>query len=230
MGASISPSHRRGFIAVLDAASGEYVTTLTAPEPAQMALSTTPMNDPDSPGGTKIIDFGICALGGHGLAYFLMNHEPAWVMESTTNWLAPDEPIVAFTMRGDTMRSGEVTLYTAIGAPHRQVHLRSADAPEGFQMAIGVHGGRAESGPWNAAALGDVRALAVDASGQVWIAEAGTTPKRFSVWKTDGSQPVLVREIFGPLDLGEPAPAPDPRDPTRILAVTDKRRLLSGRS
>ena len=34
----------QGFIAVLDAASGKYVTTLTAPEPAQMSLSTTPLS------------------------------------------------------------------------------------------------------------------------------------------------------------------------------------------
>ena len=62
--------------------------------------------------------------------------------------------------------------------------------------------------------------LAVRAArhGQVWIAEAGTTPKRFSVWKTGGPQPALVREIFGPLDLDEPAPTPDPSAPTRILA------------
>lgn len=106
---------------MLEAASGRYVTMLTGPAPAQMALSTTPMNHLDSPGGPKIIDFGLCALGRHGVAYFLMNHEPAWVMESTTNWLAPDEQIVAFTMRADTMRSGVVTLYTAIGAPRRQV-------------------------------------------------------------------------------------------------------------
>lgn len=64
--------------------------------------------------------------------------------------------------------------------------------------------------PWNAAALGDVRAVAADALGQVWIAEAGTTSKRFSVWKTDGPQPTL--------DLDEPAPVPDPDGPTRILA------------
>ena len=147
-----------------------------------------------------------------------MNHEPAWVMESTTNWLAEDEPIVAFTMRADTMRSGEITLYTAIGAPHRQVHLRSGDTPEGFQKTIGTHGGRAPFGKWNAEALGDVRAVAVDAHGQVWIAEAGTTPKRFSVWKTEGPQPTLAREIFGPLDLDEPGPAANPNDPKRILA------------
>jgi hypothetical protein len=208
----------QGFIAVLDGASGRYVTTLTGPAPAQMSLSVTPMNDPDSPGGTKLIDFGVCAFGRHGLAYFLMNHEPAWVMESTTRWLAEDERVVAFTMRGDTMQSSDVTLYTALGEPRHQVQLRSVAAPESFRMNIGINGGRAVPGPWKADAFYDVRALAVDARGQLWIAEGAANPKRFSAWKTDGPRPLLVRELFGPLDSDEPEPTPDPRDPARVLA------------
>jgi hypothetical protein len=201
-----------GFIAVLDAESGAYVTTLTAPEPAQMALSTTPMLDPDQPGSHIVLDFGVCALAHHGIAYFVMNHEPAWVRHSTTRWLRPDEGIVAFTMRGDTMRSGDVTLYTALGAPQHQVQLRPVEAAEGFSVTVGEAGGRPARGPWKGEALRDVRALAVDATGQLWIAEGTATPKRFSVWKTDAPRGVLVREIFGPLDVDEPAFRAEPPD------------------
>src|SRR6185295_14491498 len=77
---------------------------------------------------------------------------------------------------------------------------------------VGESGGRSASGPWKAEALRDVRALAVDFPGQLWIAEGTTTPKRFSVWKTDAPRGVLVREIFGPLDAEETplhAEAPD---------------------
>ena len=44
--------------------------------------------DPQNPGEMKVIDFGVCVLAEHGLAYFVMQHDPAWVMASTTRWLS----------------------------------------------------------------------------------------------------------------------------------------------
>lgn len=187
------------FVAVLDAKTGGYVTTLSGPQPGQMSFSTTPMRDPQT-GVERTIDFGVAAIAGNGLAYFLMEHEPSWVMMSTTRWLQRDERITALTLFGDAMKTDKLTIYTALGAPHHQVQLRPAEAAESFVTSIGKSGGRIEPGPWEPEALRDIRALAVDAAGQLWIAEGDEEFGRFTVWKTDGKQGALVREIIGPLD------------------------------
>jgi hypothetical protein len=191
------------FIAGLDAATGNYVITLTAPSPAQLALSTTPMKDPQDPEKQKVIDFGVCAIAHRGLAYFVMEHDPAWVMMSNTRWLPDDETIVALTLQGDTMKSDRVTIYTALGAPHHQVQLRRAEAAEGFDVAVGAPGGRPNEGPWKADAFRGIRSLAVDAAGQLWVAEGDEQFGRFTMWRIEGKQASLQREIFGP------SPVPD---------------------
>ena len=66
------------FAAVLDAKTGGYVITLTGPQLGAMSFSTTPMRDPQT-GAQKPIDFGVAAIVGNGIAYFLMEHDPAWV-------------------------------------------------------------------------------------------------------------------------------------------------------
>jgi hypothetical protein len=202
------------FIAALDAATGNYVITLTGPTPGQMALSTTPMTDPQNPGQMKVIDFGVCALAGNGLAYFVMEHDPAWVMASTTRWLQDDERIAAIALTGDTMKTGNATIYTALRDPHHQVQLRSVENAETFEKAVGKAGGRPATGPWEADGLRDIQAIAVDALGQLWVAEGDEQFGRFSVWRTDGKQGNLVREFYGPLSA---EPLPDMRDP---LVVT----------
>lgn len=191
--------NEQGFIAVLDAATGAYVTTLTGPAPGRMALSTTPMTDPARPGEMKTVDFGIAVMAGNGLAYFIMEHDPPWVMLSITRWLQESDRIVALAMRGDTMRSTDLSVFTALGAPHHQIQLRPADAVEGFTATIGEPGGRAAEGPWNPRAFQEIRALAVDAEGKLWVAECDGKFGRFSVWKADGKAWSLRREIFGPI-------------------------------
>ncbi len=214
------------FAAVLDAKTGAYVITLTAPQPGPMTFSTTPMLDPQT-GAQKVIDFGVAAIAGNGLAYFLMEHDPAWVMMSTTRWLGEDERITALTLTGDAMKTDKLTIFTALGAPQHQVQLRPAEAAEGFATAVGAPGGRTD-GPWKPEALRDVRALAVDALGQLWIAEGDEHFGRFTVWKTDGKQGTLVREIFGPLD---PATlAVDPADPLTVTLGRLRWRVENGRA
>jgi hypothetical protein len=205
-----------GFIAVLDARDGKYVTTLSGPEPGPMALATTPLKTPD--GRDDVADFGVVVLGGRAASYFVMPHDPPWVAMNTTRWLAADERIVAFTMRAETMTSGDVQLYFGLDAPQSQVQVRPASDPSGFTSSIGFPGGREESGPWRADALRDIRGIALDAKGQLWIAEGGVKPKRFSVWTTSGKEARLLREHFGPLDASDPAPSVAPGDPTLILA------------
>jgi outer membrane protein assembly factor BamB len=204
---------REQFIAALDAKSGAYVITLSGPTPGQMALSTTPMTDPQNPGQMKVIDFGVCALAGNGIAYFVMEHDPAWVMASTTRWLQDDERIAALTLVGDTMKTKEVTIYTGLADPHHQVQLRNVDSAEAFSVAVGNPGGRPAVGPWEENAFRDIQALAVDSTGQLWVAEGDENFGRFSVWKTEGKQGTLLREYFGPIREG---PHYDPANPTAL--------------
>jgi hypothetical protein len=204
------------FIAGIDAVTGAYVITLTAPFPTQVALSITPMTDPEDPTKQKVIDFGVCAIGRHGLAYFVMEHEPAWVMMSTTRWLPDDEEIVALALRGDTMKSAQITIYTALGAPDHQIQLRPAEAAEGFSVAVGAQGGRPGEGPWRREAFRNIRSLAVDAAGQLWVAEGDQEFGRFTVWKTEGTAASLEREIFGPIKANDLVI--DSTDGTQVIA------------
>jgi len=201
------------FVAVLDAQTGNYVTTLTGPEPGPMAFSTTPMRDPET-NEEKIIDFGVAAIAKHGLAYFLMEHEPPWVMMSTTRWLQEDETIAAVALIGDAMKTNQLTIVTGLGAPYQQVQLRPAEAAEGFSTAVGEVGGRPEAGPWKADGLRDIRAIAVDAAGQLWVAEGDLHFGRFTTWKPEGKQGTLLREVFGPADTT--TLAVDPANPFSI--------------
>jgi hypothetical protein len=214
------------FAAVLDAKSGAYVITLTGPNLGPMAFSTTPMRDPKT-GAQEVIDFGVAAIAGNGLAYFLMQHDPAWVMMSTTRWLQDDERVTALALTGDAMKTDKLTIFTALGAPHHQVQLRPADAVEGFSTAIGAPGGRTE-GAWKPDALRDVRGLAVDAMGQLWIVENAGDFGRFTVWKADGKTGRLVREIIGPLDGS--TLAVDPVDPLSVTLGGLRWRVESGRA
>jgi hypothetical protein len=187
------------FTAVLDAKTGAYVITITGPQLGSMAFSTTPMKDPQT-GEEKVIDFGVASIAGNGLAYFLMEHEPAWVMASVTRWLQGDERVCALALVGDAMKTSVLTIYTALGVPHHQVQVRLADTVEGFEITVGKNGGRVPTGPWEPEALENIHALTVDATGQIWIAEGDEHFGRFTVWKTNGKQGELVRQIFGPLD------------------------------
>lgn len=217
------------FIAVLDARTGRYVTTLSGPQVGQVAFSTTPMTDPENPGRQKVVDFGIAAIAGNGLAYFIMEHDPAWVMMSTTRWLQADEKIVALALRGDTMKSDRVTIYTALGEPQHQVQLRSAETVEGFQNTVGEVGGRLDSGPWQAERLQDIQQLAIDASGRLWITEGRADFGRITAWQTEGTRASLQREIFGPFDAA--SLTIDANDPLSLtLGGLDWRVDLANRS
>ena len=215
-----------GFIAVIEARDGRYVTTLTGPQPGSMALSTTPMLSPDGSGGTEIADFGVAVLLGRAVSYFVMPHDPPWVAMNTTRWLAEDERIAAFTMRADTMKSGDVQLFFGLGEPQSQVQLRPAADPSGFTRSIGRAGGRAALGPWDAGALRGIRSLALDAAGRLWVAEGGACPKRFSVWNAEGE---LVREFFGPPDAGDRTVAVLPDDPNVAIAQGCEWRFDTGK-
>lgn len=180
-----------GFIAVLDAKSGAYVTTLSGPQVGPMALSSTPMHDPGGSGKNIDADFGVVTIAQKAVSYFVMPHDPPWVAANTTHRLGDDDHITALLIRGDTMKTGDVSLFLGLGAPQHQVQSRPASNSEGFTWAAGVAGGGGGPG-----ALGDIRSLAIDARGRLWIAEGGAVP-RFSVWSTDGSEGRLLGEVRG---------------------------------
>lgn len=207
-----------GFIAVLDARSGTYVTTLSGPSPGPMALSTTPMSAVDGSGKMEVADFGVAILMGRAASYFVMPHDPPWVAMNTTRWLAEEERITAFTMRAQTMTTGDVQLYFGLDAPQSQVQVRPASDPTGFTFSVGAPGGREARGPWRADALRGICSIAIDAKQQLWIAESGRRPARFSVWTTTGREATLLREHFGPPGAGEAAPIVSPDDPEIIIA------------
>jgi hypothetical protein len=207
-----------GFIAVLDSSDGHYVTTITGPEPRFMTVSATPMRDEN--GEQIIADFGIAVLGHSALTYFVMPHDPPWVAYNTTHLLGRDESITAFTMSAETMKSGEVDLYVALGPPYSQVQRKRVDDVRGFSLSAGKTGGRPGTlGPWEPDALRSIASIAIDAEGKLWIAESDAWPKRFSVWTTKGDLAKLVREFFPPIGKDNQGAALLPEDPHTLVAA-----------
>ena len=207
-----------GFMAVLDARDGHYVTTVSGPEPQQIAVSTTPMKDAD--GVLRIADFGVVVLAKSALSFFVMPHDPAWVAANSTHWLGEDERITAFNMCADTMKTGEVQLYAALGPPNSNVQMLTVADLSGFVLTAGRLGGRvAPLGLWEPLALRSVRSLAVDAGHKLWIAEGDSSPPRFSRWTTTGKESKLEREFFVPAGQGARGAAFFPGDPEVLIAA-----------
>ncbi len=216
-----------GFIAVLDARDGRYVTTLSGPGPGQMAVSTTPMREED--GREKVADFGVAVLGQSAVSYFVMPHDPPWVAFNTTHWLPEDEKVTAFTMLADTMKSGEIDLYLALGAPYCQVQRKQVVDPRGFTLTAGRNGGRsAPLGPWEPDALRTVRSLAIDALGRLWVAEGENCPKRFTFWSAKGSIAELKGELFPPVGEALRGATLYPGDPAVVIAAGCEWKLGAG--
>ncbi len=213
-----------GFMAVLDARDGHYVTTVSGPEPQQIAVSTTPMKDAD--GVMRTADFGVVVLAKSALSFFVMPHDPPWVAANSTHWLGEDEKITAFNMYADTMKTGEVQLYTALGPPNSNVQMLTVADLSGFVLTAGRLGGRvAPLGLWEPLALRSVCSLSVDAGHKLWIAEGDSSPPRFSRWTTTGKESKLEREFFVPAGPGARGAAFFPGDPEVLIAAGCEWRL-----
>jgi len=76
---------------------------------------------------------------------------------------------------------------------------------------IGREAGRALIGPWTPDGMLNVSGLAVDAKGQLWVAEDDGSPRRVSVWDTQTGR--LRRELFGASSYGATGAAINPADP-----------------
>ncbi|HPD15250.1 MAG TPA: hypothetical protein PLE19_09880 [Planctomycetota bacterium] len=111
--------------------------------------------------------------------------------------------------------------YVAVGDPDNQVLVYNSEGK--LLKAIGRKGGRALLGPWQPDGMRFVKALTVDAKGQLWAMEADDKPKRVSVWNTETG--ALVREFFGPTAYGALGGAINPLDPLVMVGHSCEWRL-----
>jgi hypothetical protein len=96
----------------------------------------------------------------------------------------------------DRGQSHQVKVFSAAGHP-----LRTIGKP-----------GEPKAGPYDPLHMNNPNGLAIDARGQLWVAETDYQPKRVSVWTLDGT---LVKAFYGPSEYGGGG-ALDPRDKTRF--------------
>ena len=78
------------------------------------------------------------------------------------------------------------------GGADRQAKAIARDGK--LVYTCGITGGRALRGTWPPQGMRDANAVAVDASGAVWVAEASDYPRRVSLWGHDGA---LIRDYIG---------------------------------
>lgn len=203
------------FVAVLDAKTGAYLQTVVGAPPGAIDSVATKTEDPDKPGQVADADFVVTALKGAVIGKLLLMHDPIWVLVSDLTPLDRDERITALTMIGDGAPHHMHDIFVALGLPFHHVQARSALATEGFTFTAGKSGGRPPLGPWQREKMKAIRALALDATGQLWVAEGDSVPGRVSVWSTDTAEGRLVHEFFAP----PVAPAAvHPSDPAVVFA------------
>ncbi len=104
-------------------------------------------------------------------------------------------------------------VYAGIRAGDMNVQVFSPAGKE--VMRIGRKGGRPLLGPWKQDGMLNPNGLAVDNSGQLWIAEKDSSPRRFSVW--DAKTGDFRKEFFGGSTYGAIGGAVDPVDPQRMV-------------
>ena len=89
---------------------------------------------------------------------------------------------------------GKGEIYVTDGGQDSQVKVFSPDGR--LLRRIGKTGGRNRQGPFDRSGVLEPKGLAIDASGQVWVAEAQDYPRRISVWTRDGD---FVKDYLGNL-------------------------------
>jgi hypothetical protein len=213
------------FMAILDAKTGAYLQTVVGAPPGAVDAVATQSDIPEKPGKLEPADFVVTALKGAVIGKLLLMHDPIWVVLSDLTPLDRDERITALAMIGDGAKHHMHDIFTALGLPFHQIHARSAFATEGFSYVAGKPGGRPALGPWQPEKMKAIRALALDATGQLWVAEGDSIPRRISVWTTDTAEGRLVREYFAPPD---PVAAVNPAEPQVLYAGGCEWRIDAG--
>jgi hypothetical protein len=205
------------FVAILDAKSGAYVQTIVGAAPGALDAVPTEAEAPGRPGQLMEADFLVLALKSGALGTMLLAHNPVWVLGSALTPMDEGETITAVSMIGETAKYHARDVFVALGRPMDQVEARSALEPEGVSYVAGQPGGPVSSGVWQPERMGDIRAIALDATGKLWVAEGDAIPSRISVWTTDGDTGHLAHEYFAPPDAESPVVL-DPLDPTYAVA------------
>jgi hypothetical protein len=121
----------------------------------------------------------------------------------------------------DIDTDAEGNLYVLVGAPDVQVKVFDRNGEP--RPTIGRKGGRAPLGPWDGDGMVNPVSLCVASDGNVWVAEASHTPKRFVVW--DSKTGERVDEFFGPTHYGASGGAINPRDPMLMVGSACEWRL-----
>jgi hypothetical protein len=102
-------------------------------------------------------------------------------------------------------------LYVADGGPE-VVQVFAANGK--LLRTIGEPGGR-EVGDYNPNRIENPQGIAIDARGNLWVAERDFQPKRTSVWSPKGA---FLKEFIGHSEYGGGGQV-DPRDPSRIYCA-----------
>jgi hypothetical protein len=205
------------FISVLDAKTGAYLQTIVGDPSGPIDSTGTKCDTPEKPGLLVDADFLVVALDSGSLGKLLLVHDPLWVVASDITPLNKNERITALDMIGDGAKHHKDDIFAALGPPFQQVQARPALDSGFFSYLAGEAGGRAPRGVWNPNRMSNVRSLALDATGRLWVAEGDPIPKRISVWTTDTAQGRMVREFFAPPGGGFPATV-NPIDPGLMIA------------
>jgi len=100
--------------------------------------------------------------------------------------------------------------------------MTAAVAHARVPLHIGRTGGRQTAGAWQNDGMLKPEGIAIDPQGRLWVAEADSLPKRFSVWNRDGK---FAREFVGPSFYGGTTGYFDPDDPTIAYASSTKFKL-----
>lgn len=111
--------------------------------------------------------------------------------------------------------------YIATRAPLNQVLVYSTKGK--LLRSIGKKGGRAATGIWDASALRDISAVAVDREGKLWVGESVDLPKRFSTWDTRTGK--LIKEYFGATRYGASGGAISLDDPNVMVGESCEWKL-----
>lgn len=170
-------------VLVLDGRTGKVLHRHAVPEPIDV----------------KAIDRGRALVSSQWKSVQVLDRETG----ALTSFLAARDSAGALAVD----RGGRV--FVGLGDPHNQVHV--FDSTGKLLKEFGRRGGRSLLGKWQADGFRQIADLAIDAQGQLWVAESDGSPKRISVWNPESGE--LVREFFGPTTYGALGGAINPRDP-----------------
>ena len=205
------------FVAILDAKTGAYQQTIVGAPPGALDAVPTQTDAPGAPGQALDADFLVLALKSGAIGKMLLAHNPIWVLDSDMTPMDGGKTITAITMMGDHAIYHRRQFFVGLGRPWDQVEARPALDSDFITYVAGTPGGPVTGGVWQPDRMGDIRAIALDGKGDLWVAEGEAIPSRISVWSTDDTPGQLIREYFGPPDAESPV-ALDPLDATVVVA------------